>query len=355
MIAKPSIAFNDFSGTASEVTARNVSGRNVLSVRTKQAKTYTPSQVTSRNRLSSISRAYKQLTDSQIAAWGVLASKLKGKRVLDSDAQLTGHNVFVRLNTNLILAGSPMISDAPLHRYAAPAVRFGAFYVNEQKVSIVAVSEESEDYKLVIRMSNAQSTGVSKGWSRTVIVSSKEYTDWGELDITDLFRDVIGTDVINGQKYFVELYWLDARYGFTGPVNSISGLAGNESIGGEGVDGSRARITVPYLYDRTGRKVEIKNLDFELSKGSVISTVSGEVSFHGSYRNEYVATGLTSEQFPYDRSFVLGKAIEGGDNICLMVIEHRNIGGISQLGVTGDQIGNAWKVELFDTTAAKQF
>lgn len=68
MIAKPSIAFNDFSGTAKEVTARNVSGRNVLSVRAKQSKIVTPAQALSRNKLSKTSRAYKQLSDSQMAA-----------------------------------------------------------------------------------------------------------------------------------------------------------------------------------------------------------------------------------------------------------------------------------------------
>ena len=68
MIAKPSIAFNDFAGTAKDVTARNVQGRNILSVRAYQSKVVTSAQATSRNQLSKISREYKQLSDSQMQA-----------------------------------------------------------------------------------------------------------------------------------------------------------------------------------------------------------------------------------------------------------------------------------------------
>lgn len=64
MIAKPSIAFNDFSGTAKDVTARTVQGRNVLSVRAYQSKVFTPSQASTRNQLSKISREYKQLSQA---------------------------------------------------------------------------------------------------------------------------------------------------------------------------------------------------------------------------------------------------------------------------------------------------
>ena len=78
MIAKPSIAFNDFSGTAKDVTARNVNGRNILSVRAFQNKVVTPAQATTRNQLSKISREYKQLSDSQMQSWEVLAKHLKG-------------------------------------------------------------------------------------------------------------------------------------------------------------------------------------------------------------------------------------------------------------------------------------
>ena len=52
MIAKPSIAFNDFAGTAGDVTSRSVHGRTILSHKAYQDKTKTPAQAVSRNALA---------------------------------------------------------------------------------------------------------------------------------------------------------------------------------------------------------------------------------------------------------------------------------------------------------------
>ncbi len=113
MIAKPSIAFNDFSGTAKEVTARTVNGRNILSVRAKQSKVVTPSQALSRNQLSKVSRVYKQLSDSQRHAWEDLAEHLKGISTFGFAAELTAHNAFVRINENRSMVGMSLLMDAP--------------------------------------------------------------------------------------------------------------------------------------------------------------------------------------------------------------------------------------------------
>ena len=50
MIVKPSIAFSDFAGSAKDVTARNVKGRNILSSKAQHSKVVTPAQAVSRNR-----------------------------------------------------------------------------------------------------------------------------------------------------------------------------------------------------------------------------------------------------------------------------------------------------------------
>ena len=104
MIANPSIAFNEFSGSAKGVTARFTKGRTVLSVRSYPTGLATAAQLVSRNSLNKISRAYKHLSDSQQLAWGILAERLNSRTVLGSKIKLTPHNAFVRLNCNRALA-----------------------------------------------------------------------------------------------------------------------------------------------------------------------------------------------------------------------------------------------------------
>ena len=100
MKALPSIAFNEFAGSAGDVTARSVKGRTLLNHKAHQSRKKTPAQASSRNSLSKISRAYKQLTDSQMSAWAVLAGHMKGISTFGDAASMTPHNAFVRINTN---------------------------------------------------------------------------------------------------------------------------------------------------------------------------------------------------------------------------------------------------------------
>lgn len=55
MIANPSIAFNEFSGSAKGVTARFTKGRTLLSVRSYPTGLATAAQLVSRNSLNKIS------------------------------------------------------------------------------------------------------------------------------------------------------------------------------------------------------------------------------------------------------------------------------------------------------------
>lgn len=282
MIANPSIAFNEFSGSAKGVTARYTKGRTVLSVRCYPTGIASPTQLISRSNLAKISRAYKQLSDSQQLAWGILAERLNSRTVLGSKIKLTPHNAFVRLNCNRALAGEGILMDPPVEKNI-PLVRFAAFYVNSEEVTVEEVQQPDDNYKLVVKMTGAQSAGVSNAWSKTVVISSTEDADWGDLDLTDAFAEVKGTSPADGMKYFVEMYWLDAETGFTGPVRQLSGLAGSESLDGDGSSGSRRQIKIK-LCDKSSSwdKTYMKNIDFELSPGSLLGSIKGEFASTGS-------------------------------------------------------------------------
>ena len=179
MIVKPSIAFNDFAGTAKDVTARNVNGRNILSHRAQHSKIATPAQAVTRNKLSKISRAYKQLSDSQIMAWGGLASHLKGVSSLGQVATLTAHNAFVRINSNRVMLGMPLLEDTPAYVSNIPSVEYDDLWIYSDVIIFTGLEVPSDSYRLVVKMSTAQSPGTSSGWSKTVIVAPGILPDWG--------------------------------------------------------------------------------------------------------------------------------------------------------------------------------
>lgn len=216
MKALPSIAFNDFSGTAKDVTARHFRGRTVLTVRPFPSKVVSSSQKMNRNAMDKISRAFKTLSDDQIAGWSALGERLHSESVLGDSIGLTAHNAFVRLNRNRQMAGMPLLLDAPSHLVTIPNVVYERIWVTPKTIIFKGVQHEAAPYSLVIKMSAGQSAGVSSGWSKTVIVSPGMEDDWGDADVTALYTKALGFKPNVGEKVFFEMYWMDTATGFTG-------------------------------------------------------------------------------------------------------------------------------------------
>ena len=207
MIALPSIAFGGFSGSAKGVTARQVGGRSILSVRSWPTGQTTSAQVVRRASMSKITKSYKTLTAAQMQAWENLAKHCSGASVFGQKAELSGINLYVRLNANRVMAGEAIVADAPLGQVAVPNVEYSNVSVTPQLIVFGGIKHQSSPYKMVVKMSGSQSAGISNGWSKTVIISSEVEDDWGEADVTSLYLKTIGVEPTPGQKVFIEAYW----------------------------------------------------------------------------------------------------------------------------------------------------
>ena len=299
MKALPSIAFNEFKGSAGDVTARVSKGRQVLSARTVPAKGKTPAQAVSRNRLSKISRSYKKLSDGQMKAWAVLAEKMKGISTFGQAAELTPHNAFVRINTNLQMVGEPMLEDAPAYINDVPEVLYEDLWISPDMIVFTGLEQPSENHVLVFKMTPALSPGVSSGWGQTVIITPGMAPDWGDADMTALYTSVMGVAPEAGKKYFCEFYWLDKKTGFTGESMAISAVCKESSTAYQTEYVPRARFTQnDVTEDSPG-----EGLDFELSPGSTICSADAIL-----YGDQGVAcTTFTLKKAP--KNFIEGKAM----------------------------------------------
>ena len=263
MIALPSIAFGGFSGSAKGVTARQVGGRSILSVRSFPTGIATSAQVVRRASLSKISKSYKSLTQSQMLEWERLAEHASGQSVFGQKAELSGINLYVRLNANRVMAGESIVADAPASVVAVPNVEYSDISVTPQLIVFGGIKHQSSPYKMVVKMSGNQSAGISNGWSKTVIISSEVEDDWGEADITTLYLKTIGVEPTPGQKVFIEAYWMDTTTGFTGQVFKDSVI-----VTGESSYTPRKRVTMDRLVPDHEQHVSAIDVDF--STGSPV-------------------------------------------------------------------------------------
>ena len=243
MIALPSIAFEGFSGSAKGVTARRVGGRNILSVKAWPTGPTTNAQVARRTSMSKISKSWKQLTNEQMREWERLAEHATGASVLGQKAELSGVNLFVRLNVNRTMAGEPLILDAPASLSSVPSASYRLAVVSPSMVIFQGIKHKPLPNKLVVKMSAAVSPGISNGWSKTVIISPNAEDDWGEADLTTLYTKTIGITPEVGQKVFVEVYWMNTATGETGQEARGSVICLTDEEAAALVGGSRARYT----------------------------------------------------------------------------------------------------------------
>ena len=307
MQALPSIAFGGFSGSAKGVTARQVDGRTILSVRSWPTGQATSAQVVRRASLSKITKSYKLLSDSQMKAWENLAEHTSGQSVFGQKAQLSGINLYVRLNANRVMAGEAIIADAPASQVAVPNVSYTEVVMTPQLIVFTGIKHEAAPYKLVVKMSASQSPGISSGWSKTVIISSDTEDDWGEADLTKLYLKTIGVEPVPGQKVFIESYWMDTSNGFTGQVFKDSVV-----VTGESSYQSRKRVTMDNLDPATEQHVSA--LDIEYSTGAPIIYFDAVCLGHDNIASSRATldTALPAELIGL--SYVMGRGMgENGD------------------------------------------
>lgn len=319
MKALPSIAFNEFKGSAGDVTARVSKGRQVLSTRCQHSHVKTGPQAVSRNRLSSISRSFRKLSDSQMKEWVILAERMKGISTFGKAAELTAHNAFVRINTNRALTGMPMLESASVYTSDVPEVDYDDFWVTPDRIIFVGLNQPSVHHRLVVKMSQTTSAGVSSGWNNIVIITPALSPDWGDADITEAYIDRIGFAPVSGQKYFLSFWWMDSETGFTGESMAASTICSNLSNVNKKLYKGRPRMNFSDAVSDANSP--FKDMSLELSGSPVMVTASGEYGFLGN--GSYMYVDFNDETFPRNDvdCFLMGRGL-GKCKYEISYIEH---------------------------------
>ena len=110
---KPSIAFDRMSGSAKGVTASSNKGAIFIRSRGTGSKKRTADQATIKSIFRLLTQSWKNLNQAQIVAWNNAAKSQSGRRVLGQKAQLTGSNLYLRLNFWVVRCGGQPLSTPP--------------------------------------------------------------------------------------------------------------------------------------------------------------------------------------------------------------------------------------------------
>lgn len=338
MIALPSIAFGGFSGSAKGVTARFQNGRSILSLKSYPTGYATAAQLVRRSSLARISKAYKTLTDSQMKAWENLAQQTHGKSVFGQKAKLSAHNLFVRLNSNRAYCGKEELLISPPDNVAnIPVVEYDSLTLSESLILFTEVPDADGDLLLVAKMSDGQSKGVSSSWNKTVIISPDKVPDWGDVELTEAFVAIFGHYPIAGQKYFIELYWMDPASGFTGVPTKVSAIC-------ETGANVQRRMTLKDSDIMAEEENYFTGMDIEFAPGSTIMTAEMEYDSteHDSQQAICVIPKAVGDRMPNFISYTLGRSLEEDGYIPHFFVIGKN-GNRDNYNLYANKRGGPWK------------
>jgi len=241
----------------------------------------TGAQLARRASLKKISKSWKALSSEQMREWDRLAEHASGASSLGQKAEISGLNLFIRLNSYRVMAGESMMADAPATEVAVPNVSYSQVVVTPELVVFGGIKHESAPLKFVVKMSVSQSAGVSNGWSKTVIITPGMEDDWGEADVTRLYLKTIGVEPVPGEKVFIETYWLDTATGFTGLECRDTVV-----VTGESPYQRRVKATMDNL-DPT-EESHVSSLDVDFSTGAPVAQFDAQCLGHSNVASSEV-------------------------------------------------------------------
>ena len=167
----PSIAFDEFAGSAKGVTAAKSRGRKYIRNRGYGNSSSTTSQGEVKAIFLQLTKGFKSLTSEQIAAWNALAQTQEGRSALGTKAKITGFNLYLRLNHWVVsCGGNAMVTPPALSGVEAPSVATLALTSSAFTLTLASIPADVSNLKLVIRASAPQSKGISDAYSKAASI-----------------------------------------------------------------------------------------------------------------------------------------------------------------------------------------
>ena len=170
---------------------------------------------------------------------------------------------------------------------------------------------DSQESRLVVKMAATDSAAVTKAWGRTVITGTFRTTDWGDIDLTEIYTERFGIPVTAGHKYFIEMYWIDGLSGYVSEITRVcypaaesASIRGHEYI-------PRTRITDGDLVDN--ERNSVSGLDIEFTSGSPVVSAAGTLVGYDGIAASYAYFSPDTD-IPYESdslsSYILARGTE---------------------------------------------
>jgi len=207
------------------VFARNRGGAYVRMF-VKPTNPGTPGQSLVRSRLTSLSTAWRTLLEELRIAWNNAAAEFPFTNKVGDIIYLSGQQLFVKFNQNLLYAGLAVQLTAPIPQSIA-GIEFLTLDAQTNKFDLdFGPSPTNVNIVHIVRATKPRSAGISAS-SRTDFkqICTIDGGTSSVVDLKDEYEAVFGSlSNAEGQKIFVQLVPVETTYGQAGTQISASDI-----------------------------------------------------------------------------------------------------------------------------------
>ena len=211
---KPSIAFDRMSGSAKGVTASQNKGAIFIRTRGTGSKKRTADQAAIKSIFKQLQQNWKNLGAAEIQAWNNAAKSQSGRRVLGQKAQLTGANLYLRLNFWVVrCGGQPLTSPPLLAGIEQPAVAEAAISGSSFMFRLNSVPEQAAGLRLVIMATGPQTVGTVTGVGRGSTFCEPFTPGVGAVNLLQAYAAKFGIPNAGKPKVFLRYFYVNPLTG----------------------------------------------------------------------------------------------------------------------------------------------
>ena len=210
---KPSIAFDRMSGSAKGVTASSNKGAIFIRSRGTGSKKKTADQSIIKTIFRHLTQSWKTLSPSQINQWNQAAKSQSGRRVLGQRAQLTGSNLYLRLNFWVVRCGGQPLSTPPeLNGVEQPSAAMAAISSSSFILRLNQPPQQS-GLKLVLMATAPQTIGTITGVGRGSTFCDPLNPTAEAINLMQQYQAKFGTLNESKPKVFLRYFYINPSTG----------------------------------------------------------------------------------------------------------------------------------------------
>ena len=211
---RPSIAFNEFSGTARNVTASTNAGGCYIHTKSQGGRvSSTPQQQQVKAIFAVLQKSWKELTQEQMNLWQNVAQTQAGRSILGQNAQITGINLYLRLNFWIVRCGGTALSEPPLlSGVESPADCIATVTDNSIGLKLNQAPQQS-GLQLVILVTAPQSMGTVRGVGRGASCTDPVTAGTTFVNIWDAYTAKYGEPTSGMPKVFFRYFLVNPETG----------------------------------------------------------------------------------------------------------------------------------------------